>query len=280
MRTYNFLVVLILSLAMTSCSDPNLFKQFSNQTSDEALYKEALKKIDALEYTAAIDIIKNQMSSAYQQRVDVRESLMGAYAGKCGLTFVTLVDGLGTTAETKIFPLALGAFGSLAIDTTSCDNAVEVLKGFGTSTQRSANQNLFAAFLGLAKMGVNLRKTLDRENSGLGDGVVDAGYDVCAAPAGTTDGQLTDEEMKKVITGLGLVFDNIATLIASIGNGNEGVNALDAAKTQCESIPGVTSCTFIEESDIDPTTVAIFRKMLASTDLGFGNCSVITCCPP
>lgn len=280
MRTYKVFITLILSLLMTSCSDPNLFKQFSNQTSDEALYKEALKKIDALEYSAAIDIITNQMSSAYQSRVDVRESLMGAYAGKCGLTFVTLVDGLGSTQESKIFPLALGAFGSIAIDAASCDNAVAVLKSFGTSTQRTSNQNLFAAFLGLAKMGVNLRKTLDRESNGLGDGVVDAGYDVCSAPAATTDGQLTDEEMKKVITGLGLVFDNIATLIASIGNGNEGVNALDAAKAQCENIPGVDSCTFTEEADVDPTTIAIFRKMIASVDLGFGTCDVITCCIP
>lgn len=279
MRTYKILISIFFSLAITSCSDPNVFQQFSNQTSDEALYKEALKKIDALDYTAAIDIITNQMSAGSQARVDVKESLMGAYAGKCGLTFVTLIDGLSSTAETKIFPLALGAFGAIAIDTTSCDKAVDVLKSLGTSTQRTSNQNLFAAFLGLAKMGVNLRKTLDREFSGLGDGVVDGGYDVCAAPTGTTDGQLTDDEMKKVITGLGLVFDNIATLIASIGNGNDGVNALDAAKSQCESIPGVTSCTFVDEADIDAMTIAIFRKMIASTELGFGSCNVITCCP-
>lgn len=286
MRLFKLLMTVLLSVALVSCSDPNLLTQFSNQNSDEALYHNALKKIDALDWQGAIDIIEDQLSPGYQQKINVRESLMGAYAGKCGLSFVTLLDGLSTSTG-GVFKLALGSFGGIAVDTAACDSAVGILQDLGTSTQRTQNQNLYAAILGLTKMGVNLHKTLDIESSGVGNGSVDVGWDSCQEPGVSTPGQLTDAEVKKVIAGMGLIFENIATLIAALGSGNAGVDAMDAAKTQCEAIAGVGNCTITDEAStaIDADMIRMFRMMISSSSLGLGSCdlSVLVptpdCCP-
>lgn len=288
MREIQKILILIPMLMVLSCSDPNAFTQLSNKNSDEAIYQEALKKIDALQWDSAIDLIQNQMSATYKQRVDVRESLMGAYAGKCGLTFVELVNGLSNSSG-GIFKIALGAFGGIKVDTSACDSAVSVLASLGTSTQRTQNQNLYAALLGLTKLGVNLHKSMDRESSGVGDGAVDAGWDICQKPVTSTAGQLTDLEVKKVIASVGLIFENIATLVAAIGSGNSGVGALDSAKTECEKVAGGPgSCTITDESSsaINAGTVFVFRKMIASSVLGLGSCDITVlpgganeCCP-
>lgn len=286
MRTLKLMLAIILSLSMVSCSGTNFFTQFSNQTTDEALYKNALKKIDALDYQGAIDIIENEISAGYRAQTAVRESLMGAYAGKCGLSFVTLINGL-SSATGGIFKLALGSFGGVVVDTAACDSAVTVLQSLGTSTARTQNQNFYAAILGLAKLGVNLHATLDLESSGAGDGAVDAGWDSCTVPGASTAGQLTDDEVKKVIVGVGLIFENIATLITAIGSGNAGVSAMDAAKTQCEAVAGVGNCTITDESSSALTSdmIKMFRRMISSSSLGLGSCDLsdvtlpLDCCP-
>jgi hypothetical protein len=279
----NIILLLGVLLSLTSCSDPNFFKQFSKQDSDEALYHEALKKIDALDWDAAINIMANQLSASYKQSVKVRESLMGAYAGKCGLSFVTLVSGLASSTG-GIFKLALGAFGGLQVDVASCDSAALILQSLGSSTERTQNQNLYAAILGLTKLGVNLHNTLDTESSGIGDGAVDGGSDVCAEPVSTTAGQLTDAEIKKVIVGTGLIFENIATLAAAIGTGNAGVDSMNAAKTACEAIAGVGNCTITDEGStaITPQAIRFFRRLVASSSMGVGSCDIsvpLSCCP-
>lgn len=275
MRAFKFLLIIFLSPFFSSCTGNNAFTQFSNQTTDEALYQEALKKIDQLAWAQAIDIIENQISAGYQQRTNVRESLMGAYAGKCGLSFVTLIDGL-STATGGIFSMALGTFGGIVVDTASCDSAVQILQSFGTSTERTQNQNFYAAILGLAKLGVNLHATLDQETSGAGDGTVDVGWDSCQEPATTTLLQLTDAEVKKAITGVGLIFENVATLVATMGAANAGVSSLDAAKTECESLAGAGNCTITDENSaaITPEMIRFFRRMISSSSLGFGTCDI------
>lgn len=285
MRIFKLLFTFLLSTFLASCTGNNAFTQFSNQTSDEAIYQEALKKIDQLAWQEAIDLIETQMSAGYQQNTNVRESLMGAYAGKCGLSFVTLINGL-STATGGIFSMALGAFGGVTVDTASCDSAVTILQSLGTSVQRTQNQNFYAAILGLAKLGVNLHNTLDQETSGAGDGTVDAGWDSCPDPGASTAGRLTDAEVKKAITGVGLIFENVATLVTAMGTGNAGVNSLDAAKTECESLAGAGNCTITDENSaaITPEMIRFFRRMISSSSLGLGTCDINdmatpSCCP-
>lgn len=280
MRTFKLLVTVLMCSFISSCG-PNAFTQFSSQNSDEALYQNALKKVDALDYAGAIDIIQNQMGAAYRAKTNVQETLMGAYAGKCGMSFVTLISGM-SSASGGIFKIALGAFGGIVVDTAACDSAVTVLQGLGTSTTRTQNQNLYAAILGLAKLGVNLHASMDQESSGAGDGAVDAGWDSCPAPGSSTAGQLTDAEVKKVIVGVGLIFENIAALITAMGSGNAGVSALDSAKTQCEAVAGAGNCTITDENSaaITPTMIRLFRRMISSSTLGLGSCDLSVLGPP
>jgi hypothetical protein len=275
-------LVLIL---LVSCGSSNLFTPVSNRTSDEALFLDAMKKIDDMDWSGAITILSGQLSAKYKQRTDVREALMGAYAGQCGLSFITLLNALSTgSASGGLFTIGISAFGGLSVNTAACDSAVEILAALGTASERSTNQNLYGAFLGIAKLGVNLHKTLDTESAGLGDGAVDSGFDACSAPGTTTSGKLTDAQIKKIIVGMGLVFENISALSSSLGNGNAFLTTIDSLKTNCENVAGgAGSCTITDENStsINASLITLFRRMIASQNYGLGTCDMTTgaCCP-
>ncbi len=283
------LFLTIMCSLLNSCGSSNLFSQVANQTSDEALLQDAQKKIDKMDYSGAITVLNTKLSATYKKRVSVKEMLIGAYAGQCGLSFVTMVNGL-SSASGGIFSIAMASFGGLAVDPDSCDLAVAVLQGLGAASERTANQNLYGAILGLTKLGVNLHQTLDTNPD---DGAVDSGVStaVCdKTPTTLTAGKLTDAQVNKVIVGVGLIFENISALSAGLGATNAAVVALESAKTQCESAPlgdpddpgGTGSCTIIDEGSVTAIMRRLFRKMLSSSALGFGSCDIKTlgsCCP-
>lgn len=286
MRILFWLIPLTISLFLTSCGgDSNALTATANLTTDEARYLTAVKKIDSGEYQTAIDIIVNQISAVYKEKIEVKESLMGAYAGKCGISITGLIQGLGTFSG-SVFSFSLSPFAGTIVDPSACDSAIAVLQSIGSAATRNENQNVYGAILGLAKIGVNLHSTFDQESSGLGNGVVDATWNSCTAAATSTAGKLTDAEVKKIITGMGLIFENITALSSVIGATNAGVSSLDAAKTQCTATAGAV-CTVTSETSVilTPAVVRLYRRMIASSVFGFGTCDISSstvppsCCP-
>lgn len=305
------IVMLVLSIT-TSCGKPNILTDYSVTTSDEALYLNAKTKMDNSDWDGAIAILTSSLSATYQARNDVKESLMHAYGGKCGISFLNLINSLKNVSSTKMFEFALQIYVGSTVDLTACDNAYTTLVSLGTAATRTNDQNLFAAILGLTRMSATLHAKMDTDLAGLGNGVVDAGWDSCAVSSAVN--RLSDAEMDRIVSGLGLIFENIAALGNALTSGSAGT-AFTAAKTLCETplaIPSVgqpsdwgvaggvtwSSLGFATNTpswtdfglpadvstplnclNTDPALVPdkmrrIFRRMISSSSQGFGTCDL------
>lgn len=303
----NFLVVFMSLVLTTSCGQPNVLTEFSQTDSDEALFVEAQKKIDNLEWQAAIDIIENEISDGYRVRSDVVEALAGAYVGKCGLTFLELVSGMTNSPSSNLFPYFMGIFKNMTLDPDSCETAIGLIESFGTVSQRTQDQNLFLAILGIARLGVTLSYKLDQVDH---DGLPDASYSVCEdytdngdvdaldnnpsspwvmaplniykvmpRPLPAPTHFLNDADMRKVVAGLGLVLENMTALGAAIGGNNSVITSLESFKTQCQAQAGV-SCEITKPADVNSDLMKYaFRLFLDTSDVGFGTCSLSTPLP-
>ncbi len=297
----NFLKrLLIISLVMsltTSCSDPNILEEFSQTDSDEALFIEAQKKVDRSEFTLALDILENQISSGFQQRVKVKELRAGAYAGRCGFTFADIFSGIQNSPSANIFPYFMIIFGSTSVIPAACDSAITIMQSLGTVLTRTNDQNLFLSILGLARVGTTLKAKLDGTvQDGVAEGVYGTGYNVCHNyVAGVADDgwennppfnffpppetmpvsgrTLTDDDIKKVATGVGLIFENISALGNAMSGGNSTVSSLEDALTQCESLPGSPDCQVTDPALVSPELLYAIRVLLADQTMGFGTCT-------
>lgn len=297
-----FIIVLSL-MVFSSCSAPNLLTEYSQTDTDEALFFEAKKKIDNLEWDAAIDLIENQISDGFASQVEVQEALAGAYAGKCGFTFIDVINGLINSPSSNIFPYFMGIFAGTTLQPASCDESIRIITSLGSVLERSQDQNLFLTVLGIARIGTTLGAKLDLTSDGVPDGVYGTDFNVCHNYSGATatDGYpgdipiapppkptrfLTDEEVKKVASGIGLVFENMSALAAALSGDNSTLTALQAALTTCESIPGVTDCRVTDETAVSAGTLFSMRYLLDTATMGFGSCDPTkgypdpsACCP-
>lgn len=293
--------ILIFSLALlltSSCDKPNNLTEFSSTESDEALYFEAKKAMNSSNWEGAIDIMTNQMSATYRARSEVKESLMHAYGGQCGISFFDFINNLKSVSSSKMFEFSLQMFGGRVVNQEACDSAVDTLISLGaTAASRTTNQNVFAAILGLTRMSTTLHAKFDQEFSGLGNGVVDAGWDSCNTA--DTAQTLSDEEMNRVVTGAALIFENLAVLGDQLTSGSAG-GAFDAAKTLCEAsvigdpdqygAPGGTAwsditgipadfaeplnCLNVDTSLVTDKMRRIYRRLISSSTMGFGTCDL------
>ncbi|KYG62099.1 hypothetical protein AZI85_07830 [Bdellovibrio bacteriovorus] len=315
MKYFRHLFIILISLSVaTSCSNQeNVLTEYASTDSDAALFLEAKKKIDDAAWDDAISIMTTQLSADYQARNDVKTSLMHAYGGKCGISFFDLVQALKGVSSTKMFEIALQIFQGQVTDVAACDNAVAVLMSIGTTAaQRTNDQNLFAAILGLTRMATTLKSKFDIDAAGLGDGVPDAGAEACTVSAAA--GKLSDAEVDRIVTGVGLVFENLAALGDELTSGTAG-DSFGDAQTLCQTdvvIPpigtpqdhgapmGVTwvdlglpsntptyqdfglgadvtdpiVCTTTQDADVTPKLRRIFRRMIESGTLGVGACDI------
>lgn len=302
-------LILLLSLTLTtSCGQPNLLTDVSETDSDEALFFEAKKKIDKLEWSAAIDIIENQMSDGYAAQMDVQEALAGAYAGKCGFTFVDIINGLKNSSSTSIFPFFMSIFAGNTLDTSACDRSIGIITSFGSVLQRTSDQNLFLTILGIARIGTTLGAKLDPTLDGVADGVYKTDFNVChnysgapgtntatdgwppanpvppapidpanplsiPAPAAAPNRSITDTEAKKVASGIGIIFENMSALAAVLSGGNSTLTALQDALTQCEAVAGAGNCTATNVAAVTPELLYTIRVLMDSSAMGFGTCT-------
>lgn len=294
-------LILLLSLTLTtSCGQPNLLTDVSETDSDEALFFEAKKKIDALEWDTAIDIIENQMSDGYAAQVDVQEALAGAYAGKCGFTFVDIINGLKNSPSSSIFPFFMSIFAGNTLDTSACDQSISIITSFGSVLERTNDQNLFLTILGIARIGTTLGAKLDPTQDGVADGVYKTDYNIChnysgGAGSAATDGwpqgdpmqnplniplpvasparAITDTEAKKIASGIGIIFENMSALAAVLSGGNSTLTALQDALTQCETVAGAGNCTATNIAAVTPELLYTIRVLMDSSAMGFGTCT-------
>ncbi|WP_413295131.1 hypothetical protein ACLSU7_08630 [Bdellovibrio sp. HCB185ZH] len=305
MKIFTRIFILIMTLSITtSCGSENVLSEMSNKDTDEAYFIDAKNDLDDMEWDSTIDLITGKMSATYQARRDVKMILASAYAGKCGLLFFDLIQGMTNNSATEMFKYFMGIWGGKTVDPDSCELAIGVLQGIGTAAQRTANENLFLALLGVARIGTNLSAQLD---SGDHNGAMDADATVChedgagsltkwkdaptpipgatfyrdtfgLPPAGKTK-YMSTANIKRVASGLGLILENMASLTDALGGGTT-IGAIGDLSDACDdamtAITGAaTSCaTMTTPASVSPEMVYAMRFMMDSTDFGFGSCSI------
>ncbi|MFZ4402544.1 MAG: hypothetical protein ACOYOK_00440 [Pseudobdellovibrionaceae bacterium] len=269
----NIIFLFFVYFIQLSCGG-NFLKDLSKKDSKEALYEDALLLVDKQKYQDAIDKISLITDTEYLARSDVKTTLIGAYAGLCGLNFIDFFTAVSATSSLSLFKMLTAPFSGKTVIPAACDTAQSLMEAQGTVGSRSNDQKLFMAILGMVKMGVNFRDRLDVDD-GVGDGTIDAGIQVCTN--GTSTGQISDDQLKKVVVGFGLLLENFAGLTASLsGTSSATITALEA---QCTSL-GI-SCNITSESSVTAGTLTAFRYLMDSSSYGFRSCDISTpllCC--
>lgn len=295
----NILIIILCMGLAASCTKPNVLEDLASKNSDEALYIDAKKQIDDSAWDNAIAILENQLSAGFKARRDVLNTRAGAYAGKCGIKFTTLVNGLKNASggASKIFPYMMGIFSGVTVTPAACESAISLMQQIGDETVRDTNENLFVSILGLARIATTLANKLDSVDH---DGVIDASTNVChewaaAAPHNAlwpwTDPillaafpppampaqYLTDSEIQKIAAGVGLIIETLPALSSVIGGGNSLVTAVAGVTALCASVgTGAGGITVVCDETIPAlvtnNSIYAFRALLDSNSLGFGTC--------
>lgn len=299
----NILIIIAWLGLIISCAKPNVLTELSSMSSDEAFFIDAQKEIDASRWDNGISIIQNKISGSYRSRRNVVNTLASAYAGKCGVNFLNLVNGLkgATGSASQIFPYFLSVFAGVTVTPTACESAITLLQGLGPFASRTADENLFLAILGVARIATNLSLELDSVDK---NGIIDASSNICHEWSGANalypwpnpSAQYTsypppakpahfllDLEMKRIASGVGLIVENISVLGNIIGSSNSVVTAVNSVTATCATI-GI-ACNVTDPAVIDNNMIYGFRGLLDSGNMGFGTCvpgSAVAgqiCCP-
>ncbi|HWU44439.1 MAG TPA: hypothetical protein VN132_13405 [Bdellovibrio sp.] len=299
----NILILMVCWGVISSCAKSNVLGEFSQHNSDEALLIDAQSYIDNSQWDQAIDIIENQLSAAFQARRDVINILAGAYAGKCGVNFFNLMNGIknASASASQLFPFFLGSFSGVTADPASCEKSITLLQSIGGPAVRTSDENLFLAILGVARIATNLSAEIDVDHNGTMDTssdlchdwtsgsaahpwlATDPAYALYPPPAAKPSHYLTDADVQKIGAGMGLIIENLAALGAVIGTGGNVVGAINSIATACTSL-GIP-CTATTPAAISATANYGFRTLLNSSSVGFGSCvpgSAVPaqlCCP-
>lgn len=256
-------LILMSLMLTTSCVEPNVLAEFSQKDSDEALFLEAQKKLDAAEWTATLDILENQISSSYQAQNKVQDMRASAYAGRCGLLFFTFVDNLANSNSTTLFNFFMKSVTGRAVNPADCQKSYQItVNTYGPYASRTSKQNFNVAILGMAKAGAFLRKTVDQDYDGAGDGFADVGVDICDSSV------LSDDDVADAFVGFGIVLENLVAVSTDLAGGT--VTQINDFKNLCATVLG-SPCQFTNRNFI-MTHVNAFRSILNESSLGVGNC--------
>ncbi len=251
------IVNLLLITALLGCTQ-NLFEEMVDQDSPEAVFFQAKREINKRNYSAAIILLQSldPLYMSERSRIPIYAS---AYAGRCGLEFISLLEELQATTSSAIFAMLMGSFpGALAANVQDCIEASDLLQGIGDEIERNGDENLLLAFTSLAKIGTILSSLADTDD----DGVADATFDQCD----NTD--LPDDMVREVGAGLAVTLLSLSGVGAGYIDG-----AVDSFTDLCSQDPSLASfCSVTDPASFSPAEVQAFRYAIGSNDYGIDSC--------
>jgi hypothetical protein len=247
-----FLIILT-----ASCSQ-NYLKELSDKNSDDAIIYDAKVAVNEQNYDHAIELLTQRLSAGSQTKAEAREVLAGAYAGKCGLNFLTFIDGLANAVSGSIFRLVSNPFIGVDVDANYCLDSLQTLDLIGAPDARTTNQNAFASIVGMVLMGASTRSYTDDSPVG-GDGNQDSVGISCG---------LTNSQIDNIILGFGYMSQNITAISAS-QIGSISSNTILQAIAACTALAG-SSCEITNPSAINNSLRDVFKDLLNTTQYGIG----------
>lgn len=254
MRTLLLFAFLFLNL---SCS--NIFQDAAVKDGDKVLLFEVQRKLDKSDWTGAITTI-SQLTSETQARRDVQLLLASAYAGRCGLDVLDIIQQFqNKPSSTTFFSLLMTAFqGAVSTNVSDCTSSEQILYGFSS---RTADEDIMLALVEFSLLGATFASEADTD----ANGTVDAGYNPCT----DVDDTLANTLVSTVARSL--------TALAASGDTISG-SPTSSLNTVCEALesvdPDYNFCT-----KTDPTAVTAEERqalrilMSESSDgVGLGTC--------
>jgi hypothetical protein len=259
-------------LIFTACS-VNLFTEFANQSSDEALLVDARQKIDNRDY---VNALKNfpLMSTTYQTRRDVIALQASAYAGEAGLDFLNLASNLQSIGTTNLMIFLMQNFehGSAAT-MLSLKTAQNLMLSISSSTAGLTNdENLELAVIALANMGTILSATVDTDSNG----TVDAGVNPCLTTPIQEAAAPNDN-----IQEFGVSLNWVLAAVTQLSNNgvNFGPSTVTEATAACLALSGAglgaySFCNVTNPTSFTPAQILGLRSLLneGSAHVGLGTC--------
>lgn len=252
----NIVFIMSLVFLISSCTN-NILSEFGSRNSDEALLFDAQTAINAQQYDEAVNIITQRVSASGQVTTKAREILASAYAGQCGLNFVEYTTGLSEATSGSTFVLVSSPFVGIAVSPGSCLSALQTLDLIGANTERTANQNAFAAVVGMVLMGSATRLYTD-DNPVHGDGSEDALNASCS---------LTNAQIDNIILGYAYMAQNFAALSGQIGASSS--TTVSDSITICNAIAG-GACSNTDPAQITDLMRDTMRDLMNTVEYGVG----------
>lgn len=259
MKKYQILIIVIFSL--TSCVG-NVLYNLSSESSEDSLITRARNALNEQDYDTSISIITGEMTTELQSTTEMRELLASAYAGRCGLNFVEYTANLAEQTTGSAFFILKEPFVGLPVSPDDCLLSLQTMDLIGTTANRTDNQNLFSAVVGMVLLGSSLRGYADATPTD-GDGTND--IDLCTG--------FTDAQVDNVILGFGYMSENFDAVSTSI-IGSSSSSALTDIMTDCNSIPGGAGCSVTDPTAITPLMRQTMLDLIATQDYGIGSTSI------
>lgn len=256
--------LLFASLGALGCGSANILVDFGSET-DQSLLFDAKQKMNKGNWSGAIENF-NKMSTEYLDRRDVKFFQANAYAGRCGLDFLSFIENLTNIGATRLLLFLMQSHtGSTLGNGDDCVTAEALVKSIsGNVAERTTDENTFMAFMSFTKMGVFLSALADTN----GDNSPDGGFDACSV------GSMTDDQVKDIGTGLANALTSLSGPGVSLGGDQVTDLTSICADIVANLGPSFDFCGSTNKADITPDMVRGIRTLVGEGQaLGIGSCT-------
>lgn len=211
----------------------NFFSETAQRDTPEAILFEARKLLNLRQYGDAIAELET-LGAADLARREVVAIRASAYAGRCGLEFIELVDSLQNMGDgDSLFEMLLSGLKS-ATSYDDCRTAEDLIESISTdAAERTTDENLLLTFVSFAKIGAVLAVAADDDD----DGIANAAYSACT---------LSDAEAGEI----GTALSHAATSLAGVSGVVDSIAG--EITTLCGALGGTCSVT-------DPTAFSALQ---------------------
>lgn len=259
-------LTLVLCLPLLSCS--NLFSDLSDRDSNKAKLYDAKRALDRSEWSVAIEKLSS-LSSTYLLRRDVRALLASAYAGRCGMDFLNLVDAISnsTDSDGTLFKTLLATMDD-ATDASilDCGLAETTLNSIGTADERTVDENLLMAFVQFGKIGAILNFLADTDGNNQFSSTGDSAFDPCQNTSlPEADTASSKASANQLVASLAILIEALEATSSTIAE--EDLGDLQAICDQAGTVNDICSAT--DASAVTTDQRRTIRAIIRGNEVGF-----------
>jgi hypothetical protein len=268
------LVLLCLSQLNLSCA--NVFSEMAIKDTDKAKLYEANKLVGRGDWDGALLQI-NGLTAAVQATREVKSLSASAYAGKCGLDFMSLLNSINTAGSNRFFQtLANSMKGTTPAKAAHCYTAEQLMLSISSSAaSRTSQENLFLSILELARIGAIVAANGDVN----ADGTLDVGYDPCTSLTSLPVSDLANKvDANNLVVAIAIFSQSIVGLTGAFATSAAPITAA------CAIAPLDVACSLTSVSQIPSGLTggairAAIRAMLSeNANVGLGTCTAPCVC--